>query len=53
VYVDARRIATRKVRSFSVKVSTKKLHKGKHHLTVRVRDKSGRNAHKTVAFRVC
>jgi phospholipase C len=53
VYVDSRRIATRKVRSFSVKVSTKKLKRGKHHVTARVRDKIGRKAHKTVAFKVC
>jgi hypothetical protein len=52
-YVDTRKVATRKVRSFSVTVKTKKLKKGKHHVTARVRDKKGRAAHKTVTFRVC
>jgi hypothetical protein len=53
VYVDSHKLTTRTRRAFSVKVSTKKLKKGKHHLTARVRDQKGRQAHKTVAFRVC
>jgi hypothetical protein len=53
VYVDARKVTTRTKRKFSLKVSTKKLKKGKHHVTARVRDKKGRAAHKTVAFKVC
>jgi hypothetical protein len=53
LYVDSKKVATRTKRSFSVKVKTKKLRKGKHHVTARVRDKKGRAAHKTVKFRVC
>jgi hypothetical protein len=53
VFVDARKVATRTTRKFSVTVSTKKLHRGKHRVTARVTDRIGRQAHKTVAFKVC
>jgi hypothetical protein len=53
VYVDGHKIATKKVHSFSTKVSTKKLRRGKHKLKVSARDKKGRESHKTASFRVC
>jgi hypothetical protein len=52
-YVGSRKVKTSKARKFTVKVKTKKLRKGKHHVTARVRDKKGRAAHKTVKFKVC
>ncbi len=45
VYLDGRKIATKETRSFSTKVSTKKLRSGKHKLKVSARDKKGRTAH--------
>jgi phosphatidylinositol-3-phosphatase len=53
VYVDGKRITTRKGRKFSVKVKTKKLKRGKHRLKAEARDKIGRKGSKTVKFRVC
>jgi hypothetical protein len=53
VLVDGRRIATRAKRVFSLKVSTKKLHRGTHHLVARATDKLGRQGAKSVAFRTC
>jgi hypothetical protein len=53
VFLDGHKIATRKQRDFSVKVSTKKLHRGKHRLLARATDKLGRKAEKSVAFRTC
>jgi hypothetical protein len=53
VYRDGKRIATRKSRKFSVKVTTKKLKRGKHRLKAEATDKIGRKGRKTVTFRVC
>ncbi|HEY0386801.1 MAG TPA: alkaline phosphatase family protein [Gaiellales bacterium] len=53
VFVDGHKISTRKQRTFSQRVSTKKLHRGKHHLLARATDKIGRQAQKSVAFRTC
>jgi hypothetical protein len=53
VTVDRRRIASRKVKRFNVLVDADRLHDGKHLLTVRASDKSGRGASKTAVFRVC
>jgi phosphatidylinositol-3-phosphatase len=53
VYVDGHRIALRKTLSFSLKVSTKKLKRGKHKLLARATDKIGRQAQKSGTFRTC
>jgi hypothetical protein len=53
VYTDGKRVALRKQRSFSLKVSTKKLHKGKHKLLARATDMIGRHAQKSLTFRAC
>ena len=53
VYVDGHRIALKKTLSFSLKVSTKKLKRGKHKLLVRAVDKIGRKAEKSATFRAC
>jgi hypothetical protein len=53
VLVDRRRVAGRRSRSFRVRISTTRLRRGSHHLTVRARDTSRRSARKTVVFRVC
>jgi hypothetical protein len=53
VYVDGRRIALKKTRSFSLKVGTKKLNRGKHKLLVRAVDKIGRKVEKSATFRAC
>ncbi len=53
VYVDGHRVALRKTSSFSLKVSTKKLKRGKHRLLARATDKIGRKTQKSVTFRSC
>jgi hypothetical protein len=50
---DGHRIAKRKTRSFSVRIRTKKLKKGKHKLVVKATDTAARSARKTAKFRVC
>src|SRR3954452_1548319 len=51
VYVDGHRIALKKTLSFSLKVGTKKLKRGKHKLLARAVDQIGRKAEKSAAFR--
>jgi hypothetical protein len=53
VQVDRRRIARRKRKSFSVRVPVKGLRPGRHRLTARASDTSGRAARATVVFRIC
>src|SRR4051794_21337798 len=53
VYVDGHRIALKQKLSFSLKVSTKKLNRGKHKLLVRATDKLGRKAEKSLTFKTC
>jgi hypothetical protein len=53
VYRDGKRITLRKSRKFSVKVSIKKLKRGKHSLKAEATDKIGRKGRKTAKFRVC
>jgi len=53
VLLDRRRIAKRKSKSFSVRVSIRGLRRGNHHLTVRARDASKRSSLKMAVFRVC
>jgi hypothetical protein len=53
VFLDRRRIAQRKKRSFRVKVVTADLRIGKHRLTVRAIDARKRAARKTAIVRVC
>ena len=53
VYVDGKRIALKTKLSFSLKVSTKKLKRGKHKLLVRATDKLGRKAEKSLTFKTC
>jgi phosphatidylinositol-3-phosphatase len=53
VYLDGRRITLRTQRSFSLKVSTRKLRKGKHKLLARATDMTGRQAQKSLTFRAC
>jgi hypothetical protein len=53
VMVDRRRLASRRSKSFSVRVKVAGLRLGMHRLTARASDSSGRAARKTVMFRVC
>jgi hypothetical protein len=53
VYVGGHRVALKKTLSFSLKVSTKKLKRGKHKLLARAVDKIGRKAEKSATFRTC
>jgi hypothetical protein len=53
VFVDGHRIALKQTLSFSLKVGTKKLKKGKHKLLARATDKIGRKAEKSATFRTC
>jgi hypothetical protein len=50
---DGHRIAKRHVKSFSVKIRTRKLKRGKHTLVVKATDTVARSARKTGKFRVC
>jgi phosphatidylinositol-3-phosphatase len=50
---DGHRLAKRKVRSFSVRIHTKKLKQGKHRLVVAATDGAARSTRKTGRFRVC
>jgi hypothetical protein len=52
-FVDGKQIAAKRTRSFSLKVSTKNLRRGKHKLVVRATDKLGRSAQKSATFRTC
>ena len=53
VMVDRRRIARRRASSFRVRVKTAGLRRGRHRLTVRASDTSGRAARNTKVFRIC
>jgi hypothetical protein len=53
VMVDRKRTASRRKKSFKVKVRVAKLRNGKHRLTARASDRKGRAARRTVVFRVC
>src|SRR3954453_19847955 len=53
VMVGRRNIASRRARSFRIRVRTAKLRRGKHQLTARASDRKGRAARRTVVFRVC
>jgi hypothetical protein len=50
---DGHRIATRRVKSFTVRVATSKLKKGRHRLVVEATDTGARSASRTGNFRVC
>jgi hypothetical protein len=53
VMVDRKKVASRRKKSFKVRVKTTGLRRGKHQLTARASDRKGRAARKTVVFRVC
>jgi hypothetical protein len=53
VMVDRKKVASRKKKSFRVRVKIAKLRAGKHLITARASDRKGRAARKTVVFRVC
>jgi hypothetical protein len=53
VFVDRRRVAKSKRKSFRPRIRVKGLRAGKHLLTVRAADRSDRRARKTRMFRVC
>jgi hypothetical protein len=50
---DGHRVAKRKAKSFSVRIGTKQLRKGKHRLVAKATDKAARSTQKTGKFRVC
>jgi hypothetical protein len=53
VMLDRRKLASRKRKSFKVRVKVGKLKRGSHLLTARVSDKRGRADRDTAVFRVC
>jgi hypothetical protein len=53
VMVDRAKVASRRKKSFRVRVKVASLRNGTHRLTARASDKKGRAARKTVVFRVC
>jgi hypothetical protein len=53
VMLDRRKLASRKRKSFNVRVKVGKLKRGSHLLTARVSDKRGRADRDTAGFRVC
>jgi hypothetical protein len=53
VMLDRRRIASRTIKSFDVRVRVAGLRPGHHRVTARASDTSGRAARRTAVFRVC
>ena len=53
VMLDRKNVASRTTKSFTVRIKTGNLKRGRHLLTARASDKQGRAARKTAVFRVC
>ncbi|MEA2466021.1 MAG: phosphatidylinositol-3-phosphatase [Thermoleophilaceae bacterium] len=53
VMVDRTKVASRRTKSFRVRVKVGNLRNGSHRLTARASDRKGRAARRTVVFRVC